>query len=143
MKAVATFLAAVSLAARHLWNHRLLMLCLLIGLTVAVGLLSSIPLYADAVNNRLLQGELTEQGRRLPPFAFVWRYIGMKCVVVYLPLSLRCDIDAIDFNFVDGCGIGSHRSDFAADNTHDGFRCSSCDDDLVCHQRALVAATFN
>lgn len=77
MKAVATLLAAVTLAARRLWNHRLLMLCLLIGLTVAVGLLSSIPLYSDAVNNRLLQGELTDQGTRLPPFAFVWRYIGV------------------------------------------------------------------
>lgn len=76
MKAVATLLAAVTLATRRLWNHRLLMLCLLVGLTVAVGLLSSIPMYADAVNNRLLQGELTDQGTRLPPFAFVWRYIG-------------------------------------------------------------------
>lgn len=76
MKRIATLFAAVLLAARRLWNHRLLMLCLLVGLTAAVGLLSSIPLYSDAVNNRLLQGELTEQGTRLPPFAFVWRYIG-------------------------------------------------------------------
>ena len=63
-------------AAKRLWHQRLLMLCLLVGLVVAVGLLSSIPLYTDAVNNRLLQGQLTEAGTYRPPFAFLWRYIG-------------------------------------------------------------------
>jgi putative ABC transport system permease protein len=72
------------LAARRLWNQRLLMLCLLLGLVAAVGLLSSIPLYADAAQNQLLQGELetadsaseTEAGTVRPPFTFLWRYIG-------------------------------------------------------------------
>jgi putative ABC transport system permease protein len=68
--------ATLILATRRLWNHRLLMLCLLAGLVAAVGLLSSIPLYADAVHHRLLQGELTESGTQRPPFAFMWRYIG-------------------------------------------------------------------
>ena len=66
----------VVVVAKRLWNQRLLMLCLLVGLVVAVGLLSSIPLYADAVNNRLLQGQLTEAGTHRPPFAFLWRYVG-------------------------------------------------------------------
>jgi putative ABC transport system permease protein len=60
------------------------MLCLLAGLVAAVGLLSSIPLYAEAVHHRLLQGELHAPGEvggmegetRRPPFAFLWRYIG-------------------------------------------------------------------
>jgi putative ABC transport system permease protein len=52
------------------------MACLLAGLIAAVGLLSSIPLYTDAVQNRLLEGELTESGHTRPPFAFLWRYIG-------------------------------------------------------------------
>ena len=64
------------LAARRVWNRRLLMLSLLAGLVTAVGLLASIPLYADAVQNRLLQGELTDAGTYRPPFAFLWRYIG-------------------------------------------------------------------
>ena len=64
------------LAARRLWNHRLLMLCLLVGLVAAVGLLSSVPLYADAAHHQLLQGELTEAGTHRPPFAFLWRYVG-------------------------------------------------------------------
>ncbi|HID52408.1 MAG TPA: ABC transporter permease [Anaerolineae bacterium] len=64
------------LAARRIWHQRLLMLSLLAGLIAAAGLLSSIPLYADAAQNRLLQGELTEAGAYRPPFAFLWRYIG-------------------------------------------------------------------
>lgn len=58
----------VVIAARRVWNHRLLMLCLLAGLVAAVGILSSIPLYADAVQQRLMQGELTEAGTHRPPF---------------------------------------------------------------------------
>jgi len=64
------------MAGRRVWNQRLLMLCLLAGLIVAVGILASIPLYADAVQHRLLQGELTEAGTYRPPFSFLWRYIG-------------------------------------------------------------------
>ena len=72
----ATLLSTVFLAARRIWNRRLLMLCLLAGLVAAVGILSSIPLYADAVHHQLLQGELTEAGTQRPPFAFLWRYVG-------------------------------------------------------------------
>ena len=56
------FFSLLIIAARRVWNQRLLMLCLLAGLIVAVGILSSIPLYADAVQQRLMQGELTEAG---------------------------------------------------------------------------------
>jgi putative ABC transport system permease protein len=70
------FFSLLIIAARRVWNQRLLMLCLLVGLIVAVGILSSIPLYADAVQQRLMQGELTEAGTHRPPFSFLWRYIG-------------------------------------------------------------------
>jgi putative ABC transport system permease protein len=84
MPTLAPVVSLFSLAARRLWNQRLLMLCLLLGLVAAVGLLSSIPLYADAAQNRLLQGELenddtasdTEAATARPPFSFLWRYIG-------------------------------------------------------------------
>jgi len=76
MRFIVTVLSLFIIAAKRLWHQRLLMLCLLAGLVVAVGLLSSIPLYSDAVNNRLLQGQLTEAGTYRPPFAFLWRYIG-------------------------------------------------------------------
>jgi putative ABC transport system permease protein len=76
MSLLATFFSTFILAAKRLLNQRLLMLCLLAGLVAAVGLLSSIPLYADAVHHELLQGELTEAGAYRPPFAFLWRYVG-------------------------------------------------------------------
>ena len=84
MPGLISIFSLFSLAARRLWNQRLLMLCLLLGLVAAVGLLSSIPLYADAAQNRLLQGELqtadagseAEAGTVRPPFSFLWRYIG-------------------------------------------------------------------
>ena len=84
MPGPASIFSLLSLAARRLWNQRLLMLCLLLGLVAAVGLLSSIPLYADAAQNKLLQGELQnadssageEVATTRPPFSFLWRYIG-------------------------------------------------------------------
>jgi hypothetical protein len=84
MRGLAPIASLLSLAARRLWNQRLLMLCLLLGLVAAVGLLSSIPLYADAAQNKLLQGELQsaeagagdEVATARPPFSFLWRYIG-------------------------------------------------------------------
>jgi putative ABC transport system permease protein len=84
MRGPAPVLSQLSLAAKRLWSRRWLMLCLLLGLVVAVGLLSSIPLYADAAQNRLLQGELgvpetaveAEPATHREPFAFLWRYIG-------------------------------------------------------------------
>ena len=76
MQVLTTLFSTFSVALRRLWHQRLLMLCLWVGLVAAVGLLSSIPLYSDAVNLNLLQGELTEAGTYRPPFAFLWRYIG-------------------------------------------------------------------
>lgn len=76
MAILTALISTLLLSARRLWNHRVLMVCLLTGLIAAVGLLSSVPMYADATQNRLLQGELTDDGTTLPPFAFIWRYIG-------------------------------------------------------------------
>ncbi|MDI7274455.1 MAG: FtsX-like permease family protein, partial [Anaerolineae bacterium] len=66
------------LAARRLWSNLGLMIGTALGLIVAVALAMSIPLYADGVNYRLLRKALSEkeQGRKRPPFAFMWRYVG-------------------------------------------------------------------
>lgn len=64
------------LPARRIWNQRLLTAWLLVGLVAAIGVLASIPMYADAVQHRVLQGELTDAGTYRPPFAFLWRYVG-------------------------------------------------------------------
>ncbi len=76
MRLFSTIISLVALALRRIWKQWVLMFFLLVGLITAVGLLSSVPLYADAVQNRLLQGELTEAGTYRPSFAFMWRYIG-------------------------------------------------------------------
>ncbi|MFW6069574.1 MAG: FtsX-like permease family protein [bacterium] len=64
------------LVVHRLWSRRWLTLCLLFGLAVAVALMTSVPLYAEAVHNRLLAGHLTPGGAQLPPFSFLWRYVG-------------------------------------------------------------------
>jgi putative ABC transport system permease protein len=64
-------------AARRLWSTRWLSLACSVGLVAIVGLTLSIPLYADAVYNRIFNTELREhEGVKRPPYAFMFRYIG-------------------------------------------------------------------
>lgn len=55
-----------------------LMLAIAAGFVVAIGLVVSIPVYAEAVGYRILRDELsrTDTGATRPPFAFMYRYIG-------------------------------------------------------------------
>ncbi|MGQ9683073.1 MAG: ABC transporter permease [Anaerolineae bacterium] len=78
MRAVRNLISVFVLAARRLWSNLGLMVGVALGLIVAVALAMSIPLYADGVNYRLLRKALAEkeQGRRRPPFAFMFRYVG-------------------------------------------------------------------
>lgn len=78
MRLVRNVLSIFVLAARRLWNNLGLMIGTAMGLLVAVSLAMSIPLYADGVNYRLLRKALSEkeQGRKRPPFAFMFRYVG-------------------------------------------------------------------
>jgi putative ABC transport system permease protein len=71
-------ISVVLIALKRLWNNKLLTLCSIVGLTAAVALISSIPLYTDAANFKVLKDELSsiEKGRVRPPFAFMYRYIG-------------------------------------------------------------------
>ena len=74
------FLSIVLVAARRLWNNKGLTLCAILGLVTAVALITSIPLYTDAANFRVLKEQLStdeaDSGRTRPPFAFMYRYIG-------------------------------------------------------------------
>jgi len=69
-------LSIILIAAKRLWANKGLSLSLLLGWTAAVGLSLSVPLYADAVNHRLLREELETTREGTPPFAFRFRYIG-------------------------------------------------------------------
>jgi putative ABC transport system permease protein len=65
------------LAAKRLWNNRWLMVAVMVGLVAAVGLVMSVPLYADAISHRLLQEELARGATvTRPPFTFRYQYIG-------------------------------------------------------------------
>lgn len=55
----------------RLWQHRVLVLWALVGLSAAATLALSLALYIDAVNTGLLESRLTN-----PPYAFRFRYLG-------------------------------------------------------------------
>ncbi|MHB0875283.1 MAG: ABC transporter permease [Anaerolineae bacterium] len=78
MAGVGNLFGIVGLAFRRLRANVGLTLMSLLGLTVAVGLIMSVPLFSDAINYNLLRQALramSETGNR-PPFAFMFRYVG-------------------------------------------------------------------
>ena len=75
---IRTFLAVFVVAARRLWSTRWLALAGAVGLMVVVALTLCIPLYADAVYNRIFNNEMraSSEGAKRPPYSFMFRYIG-------------------------------------------------------------------
>ena len=72
-------LAAVfTVTLRRLWAQKGLTLATLVGLVVGVALIMAVPLYADAVNFRVLQEQLSRGADRVhkPPFAYLYDYVG-------------------------------------------------------------------
>jgi len=74
-------LSVFLIAAKRLWNNKGLTLCSIVGLITAVALISSVPLYTETANFKVLKEQLSaEEGetavRARPPFAFMYRYIG-------------------------------------------------------------------
>ncbi len=70
--------AFFAITFKRLWSQRALTLATLLGLSIAVALIMTVPLYADAVYFRILQEELStsaDQSRK-PPFAYFYDYIG-------------------------------------------------------------------
>ena len=76
MTLLSNLLSILRIAAKRLWANKGLTLSLLLGWTTAVGLSLCVPLYANAVNYRMLREELETTRERTPPFAFMFRYIG-------------------------------------------------------------------
>ncbi len=88
-----SLLGLFQIVGRRLWSHLYLMLAIAAGFVVAIALVVSIPVYAEAVGYRVLRDELsrTETGGIRPPFAFMYRYLG----------SQHGLIDAAEYNKVD------------------------------------------
>ena len=68
----------VTLALKRLWSQKGLTAATLTGLIVGVTLIMTVPLYANAVNFRILEEQLSSQTERnnRPPFAYLYNYIG-------------------------------------------------------------------
>ncbi|MCA9994766.1 MAG: ABC transporter permease [Anaerolineales bacterium] len=67
--------AIFAIALKRLWARRGTTVATAVGLTIAVALMMTVPLYADAVNFRLLEERLTAETSR-PPFAYMFNYFG-------------------------------------------------------------------
>lgn len=77
MKQLRYLAAVLSLAARRLMHQRGLAFSMLLGLTAAVALTVSIPIYADATSYRILNDRLYNNPEDpAPPFSFLFRYVG-------------------------------------------------------------------
>ena len=70
--------AVVIVAIKRLLAQPLLSLATIVGLTVAVALVLTIPIYSESVAFRVLTERLTEGPDRInrPPFSFLFSYIG-------------------------------------------------------------------
>ncbi len=70
--------AVVIVASKRLLAQPLLSLATIVGLTVAVALVLTIPIYSESVAFRVLTERLTEGPDRInrPPFSFLFSYIG-------------------------------------------------------------------
>jgi putative ABC transport system permease protein len=75
-----SLLGLFQIVGRRLWSHLALMLAIAAGFVVAIALVVSIPVFAEAVGYRVLRDELsrTENGGTRPPFAFMYRYLGSQ-----------------------------------------------------------------
>jgi putative ABC transport system permease protein len=70
--------AIFTLTFKRLWAQRGLTAATLTGLVVAVALITTVPLYADAVSYRILTERLSTQTANIvrPPFAYMYNYVG-------------------------------------------------------------------
>ena len=78
MRAALRTRAIFIVAVKRLLAQPLLSLATIVGLTVAVALVLTIPIYAESVAFRVLTERLTEGPDRInrPPFSFLFSYIG-------------------------------------------------------------------
>ncbi|MFT5193138.1 MAG: putative ABC transport system permease protein [Cellvibrionaceae bacterium] len=77
MKLLLQLTAILQVTLKRLWSQLGMTLATTFGLTMAVALLAIVPLYADAVNFRILEEELANDvTNSRPPFAYMYTYVG-------------------------------------------------------------------
>ena len=79
MNSVLRFWAIFGVTLKRLAAQRGLALAALLGISVAVALTMSIPLYADGIYQRILNAEFQKESTsNRPQFAFMYRFIGSQ-----------------------------------------------------------------
>ena len=78
MASILNRIALLGVIRRRIFSHLKLILTVWAGFTLAVALVISIPVYAEASGYRILLAALAEQSAQdhLPPFSFVYTYGG-------------------------------------------------------------------
>ena len=78
MASILNRIALLGVIRRRIFSHLKLILTVWAGFTLAVALVVSIPVYAEASGYRILLAALAEQSAQdhLPPFSFVYTYGG-------------------------------------------------------------------
>jgi len=92
---------ALFFALERLWQHRILVLWALIGLSAAATLALSLSLYVDSVNTDLLSSRLNT-----PPYAFRFRYVGSWEGNI-TPADVRSADAAVQNGFVEPVGLST------------------------------------
>lgn len=76
---ISSFWGLLQIVALRAWSHLRLMLALIAGLTVAVALVVSVPVYAEAVGYRVLRDEYAQNTyQNQLRFNFLYRYLGAQ-----------------------------------------------------------------
>ncbi|MEM7032521.1 MAG: ABC transporter permease [Chloroflexota bacterium] len=70
--------ATVTIIVKRLLRHPVLTLATILGWVITIAIVMTIPLYAEAINYKILLNELQEQAEttRRPPFAYRYSYLG-------------------------------------------------------------------
>ena len=77
MRFLLQLFAVFPVTLKRIWSQLGLSLATTIGLAMAVALLMIVPLYADAVNFRILEDQLTQDGdSRRAPWSYLYTYVG-------------------------------------------------------------------
>jgi len=80
VRLILNFFGLLRVVGRRFISHIGLLAAIIAGFVIAVAIVTSIPIYAEAVGYRILRTELNKgsNSETHPPFAFMYRYIGSQ-----------------------------------------------------------------
>ncbi len=111
MRKFVRWFSMVGFVGRRLRSHIGLLLAVWAGLTLAVAIVVSIPIYAESAGYRILLSalEATDEQDQIPPFSLVYSYEGSSGPSLSLPQYRQVDSIASDVA-ASGVAVSSQRS---------------------------------